>query len=71
MRSFYSLKQLAEEIGLHTRTIREWVAKGKFPEPVFLPNGQKRWLGEDVMKWKYGLKTTPPEKPVKRNSGVT
>lgn len=45
--------EVAERIGVHVITVRDWVAKGEFPRPVHSPSGRKRhrWTAQQIAPW--------------------
>jgi predicted DNA-binding transcriptional regulator AlpA len=49
-RTFMEIKEVLELINVTSRTLRNWVALGRFPKP--LPIGRRRlyWCREDVMR---------------------
>jgi excisionase family DNA binding protein len=41
--------EVAMRLGVHTSTIDRWIAKGKFPAPIFLqPGSPAKWRESDV-----------------------
>ena len=66
MPKLLTIKQVGEEVGACAKTIRLWIEAGRFPAPVYLPSGEKRWHEVEVIRWQMGLQTTPPANPVKR-----
>jgi predicted DNA-binding transcriptional regulator AlpA len=62
-----TLKKVAAAVDASANTIKAWIDAGKFPAPVYLPNGDKRWLEVDVIRWQMALQTVAPENPVKTN----
>ena len=66
MTKLLSLKQVTLLVEISAKTIRLWTTEGKFPQPVYLPNGDKRWHETDVMRWLLALPGTAPPEAVKR-----
>lgn len=61
------IKTVAERIDMSTVTIRRWVADGKFPAPVTLPNGDLRWHEFEVMMWiSQQVRATDSEPPSRK-----
>ena len=44
-------KQLCAWLGISRSTIRGWIGKGAFPEPVTLGQSCVRWLKADIEAW--------------------
>lgn len=48
-----SRKEVASALGVTTRTIYKWVAKGKFPPPAMI-FGRPRWKVTDIEEYVSG-----------------
>lgn len=52
-----TLKQLLAELGedenhpLPESTFYDWLAKGRAPRSIKLPNGSRRWRRREVTRW--------------------
>ena len=55
----YTAAELARYVGVHVRTLRRWVAKGKIPKPACrADNGYGLWTPEqarEVLRWRLSL----------------
>lgn len=49
------LRALTRLLAVEEATIRDWIAAGRFPAPVCLPDGQERWRSSAVMAWQAVL----------------
>jgi len=47
----WSIKQVADYLGLSVKTIRRWVEAGEFPKPRKLNGFSVRWSSREVEKW--------------------
>lgn len=45
------LRALTRLLAVEEATIRDWIAAGRFPAPVCLPDGQERWRSSAVTAW--------------------
>jgi len=54
-RIFFSTGEMAKMCGIHLNTWIRWVRKGRAPAPVLIGNA-RRWLKDDIEKWKKRLK---------------
>ncbi len=43
--------ELADALGISTRTVDRWIAEGTGPPYVRLPGGTLRWRWGDVREW--------------------
>jgi predicted DNA-binding transcriptional regulator AlpA/biotin operon repressor len=51
------LRALTRLLAVEEATIRDWIAAGRFPAPVALPDGQERWRSSAVTAWQASLGT--------------
>lgn len=49
------LRDVAELVNFTPKTLRKWIAEGKFPAPVLSPGGDHRWHEIEVLKWIWSL----------------
>ena len=59
-KKFYTVKQVADLVGVHRATIRRWLEAGRIPEPDRDRNGWRIFSKEEVeVVLKYANKTIP------------
>lgn len=56
MSGFLSPKQVAERLGVHRWTLRQWVMTGRFPQPRRLTKRTLRWPAAQVDAFLAGRK---------------
>ena len=50
-----SISSVADALDVSTKSIRRWLADGKFPTPVLLPSGEFRWHDYAIQSWAASL----------------
>ena len=58
------LRALTRLLAVEEATIRDWIAAGRFPAPVCLPDGQERWRSSAVTAWQALLGMVRQREPV-------
>lgn len=46
-----TLAEIADRLGLHRQTPKQWRLRKEFPEPKWHPAGAPLWEWNDVLKW--------------------
>ncbi|QEL17578.1 helix-turn-helix transcriptional regulator [Limnoglobus roseus] len=47
----YSLANVATILDADEQDVLDWLAAGRFPSPISLPNGEQRWKSYDLEAW--------------------
>lgn len=45
------LTTVLDMVGFASSTVREWVSKGEFPQPIRVHGKSNRWLKSEVEQW--------------------
>lgn len=48
---YYSQNDIAQAMGVQPGTVRQWVLRGKLPEPSAVVGRSKLWTGEKIETW--------------------
>ena len=59
---------VAELLGVSRTTVREWVSRGKFPQPRAFGPKLLRWLESDVDRW---MRARPAARDVPERRALT
>lgn len=61
MNRYLTINEVAENLGVKARTVRDWKSRGKIPVTV-LPGGDIRFNEKEIEKW-LELRTVRKKKP--------
>lgn len=48
-----TLKEVAHQLHVSTRTVQRWIKERWFPPPAFMPGGGKVWFARDLEAFLY------------------
>ena len=66
MNRYLTINEVAENLGVKARTVRDWKSRGKIPVTV-LPGGDIRFNEKEIEKW-LELRTVRKKKPYENKS---
>ncbi len=59
MKETLKLPEVAEEIGVHSSTLRRWCEQGKGPHHIKTPGGTYIFRTDEVRRWLKSLESEP------------
>jgi excisionase family DNA binding protein len=62
-KQFLSYEDVADELGVHTKTVKRWVAEGRL-RPARIGVRTVRFLAEDVEAFVKGIRDEAPTAPL-------